>query len=103
MATYRVVVLTAVVLFSASLLASRLLATDMTGVMMQDGKMMRMTDGKATGPMDHEMTMSDGTKVMPDGMVQRKDGKAMHMKDGQMMLMDGKMMEGGKAMEMMKK
>ena len=39
------------------------MAADMTGVMMQDGKMRMMTDGKATGPMDHEMTMSDGTNV----------------------------------------
>ncbi len=102
MATYRVVLI-ALVVFSTSLLASGLMAADMTGVMMQDGKMMLMRDGKATGPMDHEMTMSDGTTVRPDGMVTRQDGKAMHMKNGQMMLMDGKRMEGGKAMEMMKK
>ena len=95
MTTYRVAVLTAIVLLSASLFASRLMAAEMSGVMMKDGKMMMMTDGKATGPMDHDMSMSDGTKVM-------KDGKEMHMKDGQMMMMDGKMMEGGKAMEMKK-
>lgn len=103
MATYRIVVLTAVVLFSTSPLAARLMAADMAGVMMHDGKMMMMRDGKATGPMDHEMIMSDGTKVRPDGMVKMQDGKELHMKNGQMMLMDGKMMEGGKAMEMMKK
>jgi hypothetical protein len=78
------------------------MAAEMSGVMMKDGKMMMMTDGKATGPMDHDMSMSDGTKVMKDGMVKMKDGKEMHMKDGQMMMMDGKMMEGGKAMEMKK-
>ena len=93
--------LTAVVLLCA-LFASRLMAAEMQGVMMQGGKMMMMTDGKATGPMNSEMTMSDGTKVMTDGTVKMKDGKEMHMKDGQMMMMDGKMMEGGKAMEMKK-
>jgi Domain of unknown function (DUF6799) len=103
MAKHRVVALTAVVLLVVSLFASRLMAAEMNGVMMKDGKMMMMTDGKASGPMDHDMTMSDGTKVMKDGMVKMKDGKEMHMKDGQMMMMDGKIMEGGKAMEMMKK
>jgi hypothetical protein len=103
MTTYRLVVLTAVVLVSTSLLGSRLLAADMTGVMRKDGQMMLMTDGKATGPMEHEMTMADGTRVMPDGTVKRQDGKEMHMQDGQMMLMDGKMMKGGKAVKMMKK
>ena len=102
MAKYRVVALTAVVLLFASLFASRLMAAEMNGVMMKDGKMMMMMDGKATGPMEHEMTMSDGSKVMTDGMVKMKDGKEMHMKDGMMMMMDGKMMEGGKAMEMKK-
>ena len=65
--------------------------------------MMMMKDGRATGPMEHEMVMGDGTKVMMDGMMKMKDGKEMHMKDGQMMMMDGKMMEGGKAMGMEKK
>jgi len=78
------------------------MAADMSGVMMKDGKMMMMKDGQAAGPMDHDMTMPDGTKVMTNGMVKMKDGKEMHMKDGQMMMMDGKMMEGGKAMEMKK-
>jgi hypothetical protein len=103
MAQYRVVALTAVVLVCASLFASRLMAAEMNGVMMKDGKMMMMMDGKASGPMDHDITMSDGTKVMKDGMVKMKDGKEMPMKEGRIMMMDGKMMEGGKAMEMMKK
>ena len=101
MAKYRVVAFLAVLLLFVSLFASRLMAAEMGGVMMKDGKMMMM-DGKATGPMEHEMTMSDGTKVMTNGMVKMKDGKEMPMKDGQMMMMDGKMMEGGKAMEMKK-
>lgn len=75
-------------------------AAEMAGVLMKDGKMMMMKDGKAAGPMDHEMTMANGTKVMTDGTMMMKDGSQMHMKDGQMMMMDGKMMEGGKAMGM---
>ena len=100
MSKHRVVSLVAVALLAVSFCTSRLLAAEMSGVMMKDGKMMMMTDGKATGPMDHDMTMGDGTKMMMDGTMKMKDGKEMHMKDGQMMMMDGKMMEGGKAMGM---
>ena len=46
MAKYRVVALGAVVLLFASLMASRLMAAEMTGVMMKDGKVMTMMDGK---------------------------------------------------------
>lgn len=99
----RVVTLAALAILCASSLSTRLMAAEMAGVMMKDGKMMMMKDGKATGPMAHEMTMGDGTKVMPDGMMKMKDGKEMHMTNGQMMMMDGKMMEGSKAMEMEKK
>jgi len=101
MATYYAVVLTVIVL-STSLCPLQLMAAEMTGVMMKDGKMMLMKDGKATGPMDHEMTLSDGTMVMTDGMVKKRDGKEIPMKDGQMLLMDGKMLQGGKAREMQK-
>jgi uncharacterized protein DUF6799 len=89
----------AVALLSTGALAPRVFAADMDGVMMKDGKMMMMKGGKATGPMDKEMTMSDGTKVKPDGSMMMKDGKMMMMKDGQTMMMDGKMMDSGKAME----
>ena len=89
----------AVALVSVGFLAPIVVAADMDGVMMKDGKMMMMMGGKATGPMDKEMTMSDGTKVKPDGSMMMKDGRMMKMKDGQMMMMDGKMMDSGKAME----
>ena len=89
----------AIALVSVGFLAPIVVAGDMDGVMMKDGKMMMMMGGKATGPMDKEMTMSDGTKVKPDGSMMMKDGKMMKMKDGQMMMMDGKMMDSGKAME----
>ena len=97
MTKYRTATLAIAALMSVSFLAARVEAAE--GIMMKDGKMMMMKDGKATGPMDHEMSMTDGCKVMPDGTMKMKDGKEMHMKEGQMMMMDGTMMEGGKAME----
>jgi hypothetical protein len=82
------------------LFAPALIAADMDGVMMSGGRMMTMQEGKPMGPMDHQMTMSNGTTVMPDGTVKMKDGTQTQMKDGQMMMMDGHIMEGGKAMGM---
>jgi len=59
-------------------------------VMMMDGKMKMVKDGKEM-PMEKEMTMGNGTKVMADGMCTKKDGTTMTMKNGDMMDMDGKM------------
>ena len=84
-----------------SLLAGPLFADDMQGVVMKDGKMMAMADGKATGPMQKDMTTTDGQKVMTDGTIKKPDGTTSHMQDGQMMTKDGKMMaaHGEKGME----
>jgi len=95
----RIVTALALVLSLVGVLILQAVAADMDGVMMKDAKMMMMKDGKAAEPMSKEMTMSDGTKVKPDGSIMMKDGKMMKMKDGQMMTMDGKMMDSGKAME----
>ena len=75
-----------------SLLAGPLFADDMQGVMMKDGKMMVMADGKATGPMQKEMTTTDGQKVTTDGTIKKADGTTSHMQEGQKMTKDGKMM-----------
>jgi hypothetical protein len=70
---------------------------DMDGVMMHGGKMMMMKAGHPATAMDHEVTMSDGTKVEVDGTVKPKDGKVFHLQDGETILMDGHlMMKGGK-------
>ena len=97
MMKYRTVSLAVAALLSVSFLTSSVEAAD--GIMMKEGKMMMMKDGKATGPMDHAMTMPDGHKVMPDGTMKMKDGKDMRMQEGQMMTLDGKMVEGGHTME----
>jgi hypothetical protein len=81
-------------------MTSPAMVADMDGVMMSEGKMVMMQKGRPMVPMDHEITMSNGTTVMPDGTVKMKDGTQMHLKNGQMMMMDGHIMEGGKAMGM---
>jgi uncharacterized Zn ribbon protein len=57
-------------------------------VIMKDGKMNVMKDGK-WAPMMMEMTMKNGTKVMKDGTVIMKDGKKTMLKEGQSVAPDG--------------
>lgn len=59
------------------------------GVVMQDGKMMKVNNGKMT-ILDYDMTMSNGTRIRSDGSYIKKDGNKMMMKDGQHMDMEGK-------------
>jgi len=97
MKKYRTVTLAVVGLFlSVSFLASPVMAAEQDGVMMKDGKMWRLQDGKEIGRMDRETTMSNGTKVMMNGKMTMKGGKEMQMQEGQTMMLDGKMMEGDK-------
>ena len=103
MMKYRTVTLAVVGLFlSVSFLASSVVAAEKDGVMMKDGKMWRMQDGKEIGRMDRETTMSNGTKVMMNGKMTMKGGKDMQMQEGQTMMLDGKMMEGDKDVTMEK-
>jgi hypothetical protein len=98
MMNYRTVTLAVVGLFlSVSFLASPVMAVEKDGVMMRDGKMWRLQDGKEIGRMDRETTMTNGTRVMMSGKMVMKDGKEMQMQEGQTMMLDGKMMEGGKS------
>ena len=103
MRKYRTVTLAVVGLFlSVSFLASSVVAAEKDGVMMKDGKMTRMQDGKEIGRMDRETTMSNGTKVMMNGKMMMKGGKEMQLKEGQTVMMDGKMMEDDKDVKMEK-
>ena len=57
-------------------------------VMMQDGKVMVTRNGE-TMPMEEELTMADGTKVMPNGQVLMTNGTARMMEEGETMLLQG--------------
>ena len=97
MMNYRNVTLAVVGLFlSVSFLAAPAMAVEKDGVMMKDGKMWRMQDGKEIGRMDRETTMTNGARVMMNGKMMMKDGKEMQLQEGQIVMLDGKMMEGGK-------
>ncbi len=87
-------------IFLFSLFATAPAAADMDGVMMHGGKMMMMKAGHPATPMDHEVTMSDGSKVEVDGTVKSNDGKIFHLQNGEMIMMDGHLMKGGKAVPM---
>lgn len=97
MINYRNVTLAVVGLFlSVSFLAAPAMAVEKDGVMLKDGKMWRLQDGKEIGRMDRETTLSNGTKVAMNGKMMMKDGKEMQLQEGQIIMLDGKMMEGGK-------
>jgi len=58
-------------------------------VVMKDGKMMVVKDGKTTA-MDKEMTLPDGTRVMLDGKVMMKDGSTKILKNGETLIIEGR-------------
>src|SRR5476649_1624551 len=60
------------------------------GVMMKDGKMMKMMSDGQIKPMDKNMMMG-GMKVAPDGTMTMKGGSSVMMKNGDSMMMDGAM------------
>ena len=97
MMNYRNVTLAVVGLFlSVSFLASTVVAAEKDGIMMKNGKITKMQDGKDIGPMDRAMTMANGTKVMMNGKVVTKDGQQSQLQEGHMMMLDGKLVAGGK-------
>jgi hypothetical protein len=87
------------VAFALAMTLSHLVAA-MDGVVMKDGRMMMMKDGRATEPMTADITMPDGTKVTTSGVVKMKDGKQKRLNNGAMMLMNGHILKGGKALPM---
>ena len=76
------------------------LVAAMDGVVMKDGRMMMMKDGRATEPMTADITIPDGTKVTTSGVVEMRDGEKKQLNNGAMMLMNGHIMKGGRAVPM---
>ena len=76
------------------------LVAAMDGVVMKDGRMMMMKDGRATEQMTADITMQDGTKVTTSGVVKMRDGEEKQLNNGAIMLMNGHIMKGGKAVPM---
>lgn len=60
------------------------------GVMMKDGKILMVKNGEFT-TLDHDMTLTNGTKIVPDGNYTTYDGITMKLKEGQHIDMDGKL------------
>ena len=101
MKKYRIVTLAVIGLFlSVSFLASSVMAAEKNGIMMKDGRMTVMHEGKEITGMDRETTLSNGAKVTMKGKLITKDGKETQLQEGQMVMLDGKMKEGDKDMKM---
>jgi hypothetical protein len=62
------------------------------GVMMHNGKMMKVKNGKMT-VLDQDMTLSNGTKLMSNGTCIKKNGSKMILKEGQHIDMSGNMID----------
>lgn len=71
-------------------------------VMMKDGKMMAVKDGKWMD-MDHDMTMDNGTVVSTTGEVKMKDGSTKMLENGQCVYMNGEIGMMKDKMKMKKK
>ena len=57
-------------------------------VMMRDGRMLVKKRGRIT-PMEEDIAIFDGTRVMMDGTVMMTDGTARTMMEGEAITMDG--------------
>jgi len=94
MVNYRNVTLAVVGLFlSVSFLASTVVAAEKDGVMMKNGRVQKLQEGKDIGPMDRMTVMSNGTKVMMNGKIMTKDGQQSQLEEGQIMMLDGKLID----------
>lgn len=58
------------------------------GYVMQNGKIMQTKDGQST-LVDHDITLTNGTKISADGTTTKKDGSKITWKEGQHMDMSG--------------
>lgn len=56
-------------------------------IMMREGKVIVLRNGGEM-PLEEEVTMSDGTRVMPNGQVLMADGTARMMREGETITMD---------------
>jgi hypothetical protein len=56
-------------------------------IMMKNGKVMRISNGEQM-PLEEEVTMSDGTKVMPTGQLLMADGTTRMMQEGESLTVD---------------
>ena len=56
-------------------------------ITMKDGQVMVVKDGETT-PMEEDVTMADGTRVMRNGQVLMANGTARMMREGETITMD---------------
>lgn len=82
-------------------LATALIAGESDGLVMQNGKVMVLHEGKPAQMLDHPMSLSSGDTVNPDGKVVTKSGKQMQMRDGTIIMDSGRVMHGSHAKPMM--
>lgn len=70
-------------------------------IFMKNGQVMVCKNGKKM-KLDQNMTLMDGSTVMPDGSINKTDGTTKKLKEGHCVYMDGKMGKMGKMKKNMK-
>jgi uncharacterized protein DUF6799 len=75
-------------------------AAEMQGLMMIGGRVVVVAEGKPGAALDHEATLSNGTKVEPDGTVKFSNGNQVRLHEHDSITADGHIMGGGKAAAM---
>jgi len=94
MVNYRNITIAVVGLFlSVSFLATTVVAAEKDGIMMKNGRIQKLQEGKDIGPMDRMTVMANGTKVMMNGKIMTKDGQQSQLEEGQVMMLDGKLID----------
>lgn len=71
-------------------------AADMEGLMMLGGRMVMVEGGKPGTPLDHQMSLGNGSTLSPDGTVRTQEGNQIHLQNGDSIMPDGHIMRGGK-------
>lgn len=79
--------------------SARLVAVEMDGFEMSAGRII-VVKGDTRTPLEHEATLSDGTKIEPNGTITFATGQRSRLENGQMIMSDGHIMRGGKAAAM---
>jgi hypothetical protein len=79
--------------------SARVMAVEMAGFEMSAGRIV-VVKGDVRTPLTHEATLSDGTKVEPNGTIDFPTGQRTRLENGQMIMGDGHIMRAGKAAAM---
>jgi hypothetical protein len=75
--------------FAATETASAQVSTPRVYIMMKDGKLSEVDNGKKT-LVQHDINLVNGSTIHPDGTINDKGGNVIRLQEGEYMTMDGR-------------